>query len=125
MRWLDARVGGDLGAAAALQPRWQRVGEHTRAAEAAAELVAAGAWSVGHASRTLTQQLRGLPPKAAGRCALTPIPPSEKDAKLAQKLGQLQPFTAVFPQECMGQLASFRPTGHLSRPVAVCLHAVG
>ena len=35
---------------------------------------------------------------------------SEKDAKLAQKLGQLQPFIAVFPQECMGQLASFGPT---------------
>jgi hypothetical protein len=35
---------------------------------------------------------------------------SEKDAKLAQKLGQLQPFAAVFPQECMGQLASFGPT---------------
>jgi hypothetical protein len=27
---------------------------------------------------------------------------SEKDARLAQKLGQLQPFIAVFPQECMG-----------------------
>jgi hypothetical protein len=35
---------------------------------------------------------------------------SEKDAKLAQKLGQLQPFIAVFPQECMGQLGSFGPT---------------
>jgi hypothetical protein len=35
---------------------------------------------------------------------------SEKDAKLAQKLGQLQPFIAVFPQECMGQLAYFWPT---------------
>jgi hypothetical protein len=35
---------------------------------------------------------------------------SEKDAKLAQKLDQLQPFIAVFPQECMGQLASFGPT---------------
>jgi hypothetical protein len=35
---------------------------------------------------------------------------SEKDAKLAQKLGQLQPFKAVFLQECMGQLASFGPT---------------
>ena len=35
---------------------------------------------------------------------------SEKDAKLAQKLGQLQPFIVVFPQECMGQLASFGPT---------------
>jgi hypothetical protein len=32
---------------------------------------------------------------------------SEKDAKLAQKLGQLQPFTAVLPQECMGQTAIF------------------
>jgi hypothetical protein len=35
---------------------------------------------------------------------------SEKDAKLTQKLGQLQPFVAVFPQECMGQLAYFGPT---------------
>jgi hypothetical protein len=29
---------------------------------------------------------------------------SKKDAKLAQKLGQLQPFIAVFPQECMANL---------------------
>ena len=36
--------------------------------------------------------------------------PSKKDAKLAQKLSQLQPFIAVFPQERKGQLASFRPT---------------
>ena len=35
---------------------------------------------------------------------------SEKDAQLAQKLGQLQPLIAVFPQECVGQLASFGPT---------------
>ena len=36
---------------------------------------------------------------------------SEKDAKLAQKLDQLQPFfTAVFLQECVGQLAYFWPT---------------
>jgi hypothetical protein len=35
---------------------------------------------------------------------------SEKDARLAQKLGQLQPFIAVSPQECMGQLASSGPT---------------
>jgi hypothetical protein len=28
---------------------------------------------------------------------------------LAQKLGQLQPFVAVFLQECMGQLVSFGP----------------
>jgi hypothetical protein len=38
-----------------------------------------------------------------------------KDAKLAQKLGQLQHFIAVFPQECLGQLASFVPTKQLSR----------
>jgi hypothetical protein len=30
--------------------------------------------------------------------------------KLAQTLGQPQPFIAVFPQDCMGQLASFGPT---------------
>ena len=35
---------------------------------------------------------------------------SETDAGLAQKLGQLQPFIAVFPQERTGQLASFGPT---------------
>ena len=35
---------------------------------------------------------------------------SEKDARLAQTLGQLQPFVAVFPRECMGQLPSFGPT---------------
>ena len=35
---------------------------------------------------------------------------SEKGAKSAQKLGQLQPFLAVFPQECTGQLAPFGPT---------------
>jgi hypothetical protein len=37
-------------------------------------------------------------------------PQVSQDAKLAQKLGQLQPFIAVFPQECMGKLASFGPT---------------
>ena len=35
---------------------------------------------------------------------------SEKDVKLVQKLGQLQPFIAVLTPECMGQLASFGPT---------------
>jgi len=44
----------------------------------------------------------GLPGRAARQ--------GEKDATLAQKLGQLQPFIALFPQECTGQLASFRPT---------------
>jgi hypothetical protein len=33
-----------------------------------------------------------------------------EDAKLAQKLGQLQPFIAAFPQECTGRLVSFGPT---------------
>ena len=37
-------------------------------------------------------------------------PSSEKDTKLAQKLGQLQPFVPVFPQECMGQLVYAGPT---------------
>jgi hypothetical protein len=37
-------------------------------------------------------------------------PESEKDAKLAQKLYQLQSFIVVFPQEAMGQFASFGPT---------------
>jgi hypothetical protein len=32
---------------------------------------------------------------------------SERDAVSAQKLGQPQPLLAVFPQECMGQLAPF------------------
>ena len=37
---------------------------------------------------------------------------SEKDSKLAQKFGQLEPFiaAAVYQQECMGQLASFGPS---------------
>jgi hypothetical protein len=35
---------------------------------------------------------------------------SEKDPTLAQKLGQLRPFLAVLPQECVGQLAPFGPT---------------
>jgi 2-polyprenyl-3-methyl-5-hydroxy-6-metoxy-1,4-benzoquinol methylase len=35
---------------------------------------------------------------------------SERDAELVRKSGQRQPFIAVLPQECMGQLASFGPT---------------
>jgi hypothetical protein len=36
---------------------------------------------------------------------------SEKDAQLAQKLGQLQPFLAVLsPKSCLGQLATSGPT---------------
>jgi hypothetical protein len=33
--------------------------------------------------------------------------PGEKDAQLARKLGQRQPFVDVDPQECMDQLAFF------------------
>jgi hypothetical protein len=33
-----------------------------------------------------------------------------RKTKLAQKLGQLQPFTAVLSQEGMGQRAPFGPT---------------
>ena len=40
---------------------------------------------------------------------------SEKDAELAQTLGKLQPFLAVLPQECTGQLAHFGAAEHLSR----------
>jgi hypothetical protein len=40
---------------------------------------------------------------------------SEKGAKLAQKLGQLQPSLAAFPQACTGQLTSFWPTSYLPR----------
>ena len=40
---------------------------------------------------------------------------SEKDAMLAQKLGQLQPFIDVSPQECVGRHISFGPTEQLSR----------
>jgi hypothetical protein len=36
--------------------------------------------------------------------------PGKKDAELPQKLGRLQPFLAVVPQECTGQLAFFGPT---------------
>ena len=40
---------------------------------------------------------------------------SEKDTVSAQKLGQLQPFVAVFSPEWMGQLASSGPTLDLLR----------
>ena len=36
--------------------------------------------------------------------------PGERDAELAQKLGQPQPFAPVFRQGCVGQLAVFGPT---------------
>jgi hypothetical protein len=55
------------------------------------------------AVRELAAVMRRLAP------ALVEARPSETDAELAQELGQLQPFLAVSPQECVGQLASFGP----------------
>jgi hypothetical protein len=43
--------------------------------------------------RDVHRELLRLPPRGAGQA----LRKSEKAAKLAQKLGQLQPFTAVFP----------------------------
>ena len=49
------------------------------------------------------------PPRAVCRAAgAEPRRASEKDAASAQKLGERQPFIAVFLQQYMGQLASFR-----------------
>jgi hypothetical protein len=54
---------------------------------------------------------RVLPdPRHPGVFPLLPPPQGEKDAVSAQKLGQLQPFLAVYPQECTGQLASLGTT---------------
>jgi hypothetical protein len=53
------------------------------------------------ASRVAGCNVRGAD-RRAGRGAA-----SEKDTKLAQKLGQLKPFLAAFPEECMGQLQPF------------------
>ena len=44
-----------------------------------------------------------------GAAAVGGVDAGENDAKLAQKLGQLQLFIAVFPRERMGQLPSFGP----------------
>ena len=62
------------------------------------------------AERELSPQVRDAAGRAEHRRLHAGRPQSEKDAKLAQKLGQLQHFLAVLPQECMGQLASFGPT---------------
>jgi hypothetical protein len=60
-------------------------------------------WHLSHSARS-----RGRSSATRSRrtpcCAWTPRCDSEKDAELAQKSGQLQPFVAVFP------LASFGPT---------------
>jgi hypothetical protein len=54
--------------------------------------------------------LRAAALPACGAAGVQLSPPGERDTKLAQKLGQLQPFIAVYPQESMGQLASFGPS---------------
>jgi hypothetical protein len=50
-------------------------------------------------TRPLAQPRRHLPPALRHGDAA-----GEKAAASAQKLGQLQPFVAVFPQECMANL---------------------
>ena len=42
--------------------------------------------------------------------AATRARPSQSDAKLAQTLDRLQPCTAAFPQDSLGQLAFFGTT---------------
>ena len=45
--------------------------------------------------------------------------PSKRDAKLAQKLGRLQPFIAVLPQECMANLHLLGQPDTLLAPVVL------
>ena len=52
---------------------------------------------------------------AQNETLIASVQPGEKGATLAQKLGERQPFIAVFPPERTGQLASFGPTEHRSR----------
>ena len=66
---------------------------------------------------------RTLSPHAhAGRLRRRPRarghrPAGEKDAKLAQKSGQIQPFIAVFPQECTDQHLLGQPDTLFARGV--------
>ena len=75
-----------------------------------ARAVARKSWSAGHHDFTRGRvgccRKRSTSPVSLGRFDSIA---SEKDTKLAQKLAQLQPFMAVFPQEYMGQLAYFGP----------------
>ena len=47
--------------------------------------------------------------RAASQLAGGARPQVRKAPVSAQQLGRLQPCVAAFPQECMGQLASFEP----------------
>jgi hypothetical protein len=46
----------------------------------------------------------------AAEACIGELAAGETDTTLAQKVGQLQPCVAVFPQGCTGQLASFGPS---------------
>jgi hypothetical protein len=50
------------------------------------------------------------PPPAYHEQEADPSAASRTKVRPSAELGQLQPFIAVFPQECMGQLASLGPT---------------
>jgi hypothetical protein len=76
--------------------------EMEHAAQQLAKQFRTDEWQVVHARL----QQRKVAESAAFEQAI-----GERDAnELAQKLGQFQPFLAVPPQECKGQLASFGPT---------------
>ena len=74
-------------------PARRLAGGAIRVPAAAAPGAGAGGGRRGAGARGL---LRAL---ATGGRGAVPLHASEKDAKWAQKLGQLQPFIAVFPQE--------------------------
>jgi hypothetical protein len=66
------------------------------------------ALSLDHQAPAGRGRARGL--RAGGQHGAVGRDRSKKDTKLAQKLGQLQPFIAVVLLKCMGQLASSGPT---------------
>ena len=87
---------------------WDAEGSRLRAEQLApkAELADAATLAETQAFRTREQRARWKRSKKQEKQEVE----SEKDTKLAQKLGQLQPFVAVSPKECVGQLPYFGPT---------------
>ena len=85
-----------------------RIGVHTRGGVHPSAFALRSASTVAHLAAGGSRAAGGLGGMREG--TLSPARCSEKDAKLAQKLGQLSSFMAVFPQKCMGQLVSFGPT---------------